>query len=767
MLFLKSFLRTLIRHKVFTFINLFGLTFSLAFILLIGTYLLQERSFDRFYPNINDIYLLTDSAGNDANIDFRVKQMLKDNLPEIKKAALYYKVSLHLNYLDKVFTEDKIISVDNEFFQLFNIPLIKGNPQKPFNGLDEAMVSESLAAKMFGKEDPVGKRVIFNHETPLTIVGVVKDFPANSTLQGNFFVNAENKKMHFGASCREMHEGDNPEDKCSILFHIFVQVQEGTDIKSLETKSIKAIPRDIRYPSAVHYFPFKDFHLSAHLNIWGVEQGNPALLRILAGIVLIIALLALINYVNLTTAGYKLRLKETGVKKGLGAYRKTIIKEYILESVIMCMVAAYLSTFLASLLLPSFNNFLHTQLSISIFSNLKLFLLFFLFSLLLGILAGIYPAIYLSMISPRDVLASGVFTARSGKPVRNILNIFQFTIAIILITVILFMQKQIRFAKTQDLGFKTEKLIRLDMRMQTPQAVKLLVDKLRANPEILSLAPTTGVPADIQMHLDNCAAIGIDTTFYKTFGIDVIEGRRLLPGDIDKACLINETEKKAFEDGKYMGKKINGEEVVGVVRDFSVSSIHTKIEPLGLFSYSWMSPDNLTLRIRGNNVPALMDFIKKAWSESCPDYPFQYNFYDEWFESMYRNEEGLGKLISLFALLAIVISSMGILGLALFATEQRSKEIGLRKVNGATSGQVMFLLSKDFTKWILVSFMIGIPVSYYVVDKWLMNFAYHTDKSWWVFAISGTISLLVALLTVSFQSWKAASRNPVEALRYE
>lgn len=767
MFFLKSFIRTLIRHKTFTFINLFGLTFSLAFILLIGSYLLQENSFDKFYKNIDNIYLLTDSSGNDANIDFRVKQMLKDNLPEVKNVCLYYKVELHLNYLDKVFKEDKVVSVDNDFLSMFDIKLVKGNSQKPFNGMDDALVSESLAAKMFGTEDPVGKHVLLNHKIPLTVVGVVKDFPSNSTLQGNFFVNAENKKMHFNMTCPELLKGENAEDKCRILFHIFAQLQPGIKIKDVETKALYVIPKDTRFPSAIHFSPFKDFHLSRQINMGGVEQGNPALMRILGSLVLIITLLALINYVNLTTAGYKLRLKETGIKKSLGAYRGSIVIEYILESVIMCLVAAYLSTFLAGIFLPSFNNFLHTQLSISIFVNLKLFMSFFLFSLLLGILAGIYPALYLSMISPRDVLASGVFTTRSGKPVRNILNVFQFAIAIVLTTVILFMQKQIRFAKTQDLGFKTENLLRLDMSMQSAHSVNLLMDKLRANPEIISVSPTTGVPANIQTHLDFYAVIGIDSTFYKTFGIDVIEGRRLLQGDIDKACLINETAKKTYTDGIYMGKKIGGMEVVGIVKDFSVSSVHTKIEPLALFSLSWMKPNNLTLRISGNNIPALMDFIKKSWSEACPDYPFQYNFYDSWFESMYRNEEGLGKLISLFALLAIVISSIGILGLALFATEQRSKEIGLRKINGATSAQVMFLLTKDFTKWIFISFLIGVPFSYYAVDKWLTNFAYHTKMLWWIFAVAGVISFLVALLTVSFQSWSAASKNPVEALRYQ
>lgn len=767
MLFLKSFLRRLISHKAFTFINLFGLTFALSFILLIGSYLLQENSFDKFYKNIDNIYIITDSLGNNANIDFRVKQILKDNLPEVKNAGIHYKVELHLNYLDKVFNEDKVVSVDNDFLSMFDIKLIKGNSQKPFNGLDDALVSESLAAKMFGTENPIGKQVLFNHKIPLTVVGVVKDFPSNSTLQGNFFVNAENKKMRFSFTCPV---GENSEDKCSIPFHIFVQLQPGVIIKDVETKALNVIPKDSRYPSAIHFSPFKDFHLNRHLSISGVEQGNPGLLRILGSLVLIITLLALINYVNLTTAGYKLRLKETGVKKSLGAHRGSIVIEYILESVLMCLVAAYLSTYLSRLLLPSFNNFLHTQLNISFFANLKLNVEFFLFSIFIGILAGIYPALYLSMISPREVLASWVFTTRSGKLVRNILNVFQFTIAIVLITVILFMQKQIRFAKTQDLGFKTENLLRIDMSRQSAHSINLLMDKLRENPEIISMAPTTGVPANIQTHFFTdvvYAVIGIDSTFYKTFGIDVIEGRSLLSGDIDKACLINETARKTYADGIYLGKKIGDWEVVGVVKDFSVSSVHTKIEPLALVSITTMKPNNLTLRLSGNNIPALMDFIKKSWSEVSPDYPFQYNFYDSWFESMYRNEERLGKLISLFALLAIVISCIGILGLALFATEQRSKEIGLRKINGASTALVMFMITIDFTKWIFISFLISIPISYYAVDKWLSNFAYHTKIAWWIFALSGVISLLIALLTVGFQSWSAASKNPVEALRYD
>ena len=524
--------------------------------------------------------------------------------------------------------------------------------------------------------------------------------------------------MHFRTICPDTQEGQNAEDRCSVLFNIFVKFEQDANLQELSRKTHSALLRDSRFPSFLNFFPFKDLHLTRQISLWKVEQGNPGLLKILSGIVLIIALLAVINYVNLTTAGYKLRLKETGVKKGSGAHRATIIREYIMESIIMVLIAAYLSTFLAALFLPGFNNFLHTHLVLSFFKDLKFFMIFFLFSILLGILAGIYPALYLSLISPRDVLASGVFTSRSGKPVRNLLNIFQFSIAIILITFILFMQKQIHFAKSQDLGFQTERLLRLNLMRQSAQKARLLEDKLSQNPEILSLSATTGVPANVPMHLDRFATIGIDSNFYKTFGIDVIEGRRLSTGDVDKACLINETSKK-YLPGKYLGQKIGPFEVVGVVKDFSVSSIHTKIEPVVLFSVSWASPDNITLRIRGNNIPALMDFIKKSWTEVCPDYPFQYNFYDEWFQSMYRNEEDLGKLIFLFALLAIVISSMGILGLAIFATEQRSKEIGLRKVNGATTRQVLFLLTMDFTKWVFISFLIGIPVSYYATEKWL------------------------------------------------
>jgi putative ABC transport system permease protein len=387
--------------------------------------------------------------------------------------------------------------------------------------------------------------------------------------------------------------------------------------------------------------------------------------------------------------------------------------------------------------------------------------------LLLGIFTSIYPDIYLSGISPKEVLASHVFISRTGKPVRNILNIIQFAIAIILMTVILFMQMQIRFSKTQSVGFNTERLLRLDLQRQPPEIAKLLEDKLRTNPEILSISATMGVPGDIQRHVDDHVCIGIDTSFYRTFGIDVINGRRLLPGDMDKACLINETALKKYDDGNYKGKKVNGEEVVGVVKDFRVTSVHKGIKPMMLDALNWLDVDNLTLRIRGNNIQEFMGYVQKVWKEVCPDYLFRYNFYDEWFNSMYRNEEDLEKLISLFAFLAVAISSLGILGLALFATEQRSKEIGLRKVNGASSFLVMTLLLKDFTKLILISFLLGVPISYYIVDRWLSNFAYHARMSWWIFAMAGLIAFLVAIFTVSFQCWKIASKNPVEILKYE
>jgi putative ABC transport system permease protein len=767
MLFLNSFFRTLIRHKAFTFINLFGLTFSLAFILLIGVYLIQEKNFDRFNRNIDQLYMVLDSGANGVDVDYRIKQMLLDGIPEIEGAAIFFNVDLHLNYKEKVFKVQKIVSVDNDFFKLFHTGMVKGDAKAPFKGLDEGIISESLAKKIFVKEDPIGKQILFNHEVPLTIVGVVKDFPENSSFKGDFYVNAANPKMHFSRSCESMNDGDNPEDKCTMIFHIMLQLRENASVKQVEQKAKQLIPKDIRFPAAIQLFPYKDFHLTQKIHIWNMDQGNPTLLKILAGIVLIIGLLAIFNYVNLTTAGYKLRFKETGVKKGLGAQRKRIILEYLMESVIICLIAAYLATLVARLFIPGFNGFLNTHLSLALTKIPLHYLLFFSFSACIGLIAGIYPALYISLVSPRDILSSGNFTGRSGKPVRNILNVAQFTIAIGLITIILFMQKQIRFAKHRDLGFNTEQLLRLNLEMQPLARVNIIEDKLRALPRLLSVSSTAGVPGEINMWMDGHATIGIDSNFYKTFNIQVIDGRKLLPGDVNKACLINETAWKNMEDRNYQGKKVNGAEIVGVVKDFHINSMHTKIEPLMLCSFDWLPPNNISIRISKGSSADVIESIQKIWNEVCPEYPFQYNFYDAWFDSMYKQDEDLGKMISLFAILAIVISCMGIFGMALFSTEQRGKEIGVRKVNGASRMKILYLLTRDFTKWIFLSFVLSIPLSWYPVYKWMSDFAYHTQLSWWVFVLAGLLAFFIAIITVAYESWRAASKNPVEILRYE
>lgn len=359
---------------------------------------------------------------------------------------------------------------------------------------------------------------------------------------------------------------------------------------------------------------------------------------------------------------------------------------------------------------------------------------------------------------------------------------FQFVVSIALIICIAVVQKQINFVKHRDAGFNKEQLLRLDLPFIQPSdrtKAFTVLDKLRQYPGILNLSVTGGVPGNIHTSMGSAIEgkskslqiIYVDSTFLQTFNIQQIKGRELLPSDIGNVCMLNEAAYKYFgwndlDNKRYNNGKVGGFEVIGVVKDFHYASMHQPIEPMCII-FNFQSPTNINLRIAKGAVGPSMDYIQKVWKEILPDYPLKYQFYDEWFDGMYRKEEQFAKTIGFFALLAIGISCMGILGLATFSAEQRTKEIGVRKVSGAQTAELMIMLNKDFMRWVAIAFVIACPIAWYAVNQWLMNFAYRTEISWWVFALSGLTALVIALFTVSWQTWRAATRNPVEALRYE
>lgn len=762
------YIRSITRRKLFSSINIIGLSFGIAFMILIGQFLYYEFNYNHEIKNVENIYRVVDTEGNNYNIDYRMKEQILQSVPGVKNACVLNHFGIDVNVGNKFFQLKHMLVVDQDFFNVFKCSFISGNPKEVFNSIDNIVLTEKTAKNIFGTINVVGKTLRLNHQYDMMIAGVVKDLPENISFGAELFVNVMNtpkQRIIYRMSCFTYDGKDD--SQCQYPFNVFVELNKNADIEKIE-KQISSFNKinSFRFPKKAALTPFKTNYFNTVIEDYDLLHGNKSLIKILSLIGMTILLLAVINFINLTTASYRYRLKEIGVKKYLGAGRPALIKQLILESLLTCIISSLLGILIAFLFLPYFNQFVDKSITLQIFSDPIFFALFVSFILLLGILTGFLPAIVLSRISPLQLFKSNPHLRGTGKGFRGVLTAFQFSMAIILISGLIVISKQIDFVKHKDPGFNTDRLIYLKIHYTLADRVEVLSNKLQQYHGIKSLTKTCGIPGDIRIRNDNHESIIIDSASMKTFGFKVIKGRNLLPGDMNKACLINMAAYKHFKNGDFQNHKVNGADVVGVVSDFHYSSLYTSTGPLALFySNSWYT-DNITMRISGS-IGETMNYINKTWKEICPDYPIDLNFYDEHFASMYAKEENLASFVSIFSILAVIISCLGIFGLSVYQSEQRVKEIGIRKVLGAGVPEITLLLSKSFAKWVILANVIAVPVSYYFLNLWLQDFAYRITISWWVYVLSGVIALVIAFATVSFQAIKAATANPVESLRYE
>ncbi len=767
--FMVTAFRYMFKRKGFSLINIVGLAFGIAIIILIGQFLYFEFSYDHFHPKIDRIYQLVDTADNSYQVDYRVRDRILENIPQVENACLYSVFPIEANLDDRVFEFQHMLYVDPSFFEIFNFPFVYGDAHASLASLDSVIVTESVAKRIFGSKNPIGEPILLDHEEKMFVSGVVRDFPLNSSFRADLFVSSENteaKRLKYSMNCRYYDGKDD--SQCRYPYGIFLELSQNSNIPEVEEEIAGLFTgQDFRFPNTLALTPFKRSYLYNRFSGSMLAHGNLGLLEILSGIGFLVLILAIVNYINLSTAAYKYRIKEIGIKKCIGAHRRSLILQFLGESLILCFIAAIQGLIVARMFLPFFNQFIDKPQQIQIFTNPQVLIMFIIFILFLGVASGLYPAFILSGIVPIQLLRTGPGSGsgRSGMALRNILNVFQFAVTICLIIGLAVMAKQIRYVKHKDLGFDTERLVTLKLHPKMRGATTALLDKLRQYPGISKICLSNGIPGKIGMTLGDFQAICVDENFLETYGLHIIDGRSLLPGDRGKACLINRTGLKKFENGNFRGNEVNNTEVVGVVSDFHYSSFHQDIGPLALMYYDW-GYSHVSFRLSGS-IQEGLGYLRGAWMDVCPDFPYEYHFVDEWFDAMYRKEENLAKMISIFAVLAIVISCLGLFGLALFSAEQRTKEIGIRKVLGSSVQEIMMLLTKSSLKWALLSNLIAWPVSWIVMSKWLENFAYRTEISWWVYVFAGGSVLLIAVFTVSWQTLRAALANPVEALRYE
>ncbi|HEX9652655.1 MAG TPA: ABC transporter permease [bacterium] len=764
---IRVFARTLLRRKLFSFINLSGLAFGIAFIILIGQFLYFEFSYNRFFKNIDHIYRLVDATENDYRVDYRVGDAIVENIPGVKNTGLMNDRQVEVNHGEQVFQFDHLLYVDIGFFEIFEFPFVHGDAGNALRTVEAVVLTESTARRLFGSDDPIGRELVFDHEYEMMVTGVVQDLPPNTSFRADLFVSAENtrqKRLPLSMSCLEYDGKDD--SQCKYPFNIFVELHEQADIAAVALQ-IPALfnLEDYRFPDKVSLTSFKTNYFDTQYGDHDLAHGNLGLVKILSWIGLIVLALAVINYVNLTTAGYKYRLTEIGIKKCLGVNARILRTQLLTESFLFCLCAALLGITIAEAFLPHFNQFIGKPLQIEIFTDLRVTSMFAGFLLFLSLAAGFLPAVMLSRISPLQLFKFGPLAKSGASGYRSALSVFQFGVTIVLICCLLVMSKQIDYVKHKNTGFDTEQLLYLNIHPKMRDRLPALTDRLAQYHGLKSLTITNGIPGKININLDHFDAIVIDSNTVKTFGFEIVQGRNLLPGDLNQACLINAAALSKFANNDFLGQEVNSSAIVGVISDFHFASLHKKIAPLVLLYSDW-GGQHLTMRISGP-VDEAIAHITQSWKDLCADYPFDLQFYDETFAAMYRQEENLATLISIFSILAVVISCLGIFGLAVFQSQQRLKEIGIRKVLGATAAEIIAMLSGSFTKWVIAANLLAWPVAYFAATKWLQTFAYRIEIQWWMFAASGGLALAIALLTVSAQAIKAALANPVEALRYE
>ena len=776
--YVKVAFRNLKKNKTFSTINILGFAFGISICLLILLFLIKEYSYDSYNAAADRIYKLVDVAENSSGIDYRVASSITNQYPEIKNACVVQVLPMQIgtSYKNNGYKIDNIMSVNNAFFEIFTTHFIYGNQAKPLPNPNSVVLTESSARKIFGNKNPVGKRIVLMLNFPLTVTGVIKDFPDNSSINANMIVNMENKNFKFSFSCT------NGKDSSTYRypFNIYLLLRENSDPAQLIKKINSHIETIQPYVKKAGLLTLTDTYLRDNTTGSTTKRGNTGLLALLSAIALVVLSLAIINYVNLSIARQNKRNKETGIRKTIGAGRKDIVFLFLSESVLVTFIAFVVGLLIAEVAMPFFGNIVNTRLSIQPLMKFPGNTILLMSILIIGIISGIVPALLLSSFNPVRVLSGRMIATGRKNYFRNVLTVFQFTVSIVLIFCIIVIQRQIWYVKHDSLGFDKEQLLKVNSPFADAKDAVVLINKLKEYSTIKNVSASNGVPGEIHLFMGsgikgkdrNISCIAADSNFIKTFNIQIVKGRTMLPGDYGHTCMINETAYKYFgwhnlNNKKYNNGREGGFEVIGVVKDFHTASLHQPIEPTCILFTSQYSLSSINLRIEKGKTAQTMVYLKKIWKEVFPDYTLEYRFYDEWFDQMYEKDERFANAIGMFGLLAISISCLGILGLAIFSSERRSKEIGIRKVHGASVNDLIILLNKDFIKWVLAAFIVACPLGWYTINKWLQEFAYRTEISWWMFALAGGIALFIALITVSFQTINTATANPIESLKYE
>ena len=781
--YFKVILRNLRKNALFSFINIFGLAIGMACAILILLWVQDELSFDSFNKNAPNLYRVVENqyyAGGEifpvAVTPGPLAKSLKDNYPEIINSTRFSIRGRTLRYGDKIFNEE-VAFADPAFIKMFTYPLAGGNPDNAMVDLHSILLTKKSAEKYFGNENPLGKTIMINDSLSLKITGILNEVPENSHLHFDCLIPFEFFKVM----------GSKLDNWNNNSFYTYIQLQPNAITSEVDKKIKDEIKRHNEGSTTeINLQPLNKIHLYSGskyaADIGG--HGNIEYVNIFSLVALIVLFIACINFMNLSTARATKRAKEVGMRKVIGAGRLQIIKQFYFESILFAVIALIIALIISDLILNPFHHLAGKEISFNSLGSTMLAGLITL-TILTGLIAGSYPAIYLSSFLPVKVLKSDSVVSGGGSLFRKVLVVVQFSLSLILIIGTIIISNQLNYIKNKDIGFNRENIIEININKTIRNNLLAVKNELKQNPDIVSVGAGSASPAYVMSsssgfdwpgkNKDDRVLIHFisgDEDFVTTFKMKMVQGRFYSKdfGSYSSSIVLNEEAAKVIGIKDPIGRTLtmSGDKftITGVVKNFNFKPMDTKIEPLVIY-YDNGDFYSMFARLKPGDLPGTINYIKRVYKKFSPSAPFNYHFLDEDFDNLYKSETRMQTIFEYFAIFAIIISCLGLFGLASYIAERRTKEIGIRKVLGANIINLTYLLSLEFTKWVLISNLIAWPVAYYFMNKWLQGFAYRTELSLWVFPLSGLLVLLVALLTVSYQAIKAALINPVKSLKYE
>lgn len=793
--YIKITWRNIIKNKVYSLINLFGLALGLAAFILISLFVEYELSYDTYHKNAERIFrVVRENPQRNSNNFTRtavtpapLAPVAIEEIPEVISGTRFTKsTNVLVECGEKHFTEEKIFWTDPQTLEIFTLPFMHGDSETALKDPYCVLLSEKMAMKYFGENDPVGKILTLYDRHDFTVTGVFKDMPNNSHFTMDIILPYETYFLLGGNSIT--HWGGN-------FSYTYLLVKESAIVSEIENKFKSIYDKYVfagwdipdKYKTRAYLQSLTDIHLYSHLNQELEPNSDITFVFLFFATAMLFLVIGCINYMNLATARSGKRSKEVGLRKVVGANRLQLIKQFLGESFVLSTISMVIAIALVLIVLPAFNNIINRPLNFNLFDNPFLLISIVLITIMVGLFAGSYPAFRMSNFLPVIILRGSFLRDTKGLTLRNLLVVAQFSITIVILVVMFVIADQVDYIMKKDMGYNRDQIILVKVEnKKVRENIETIKSQLIEHSDIISVATCESLPNNIDYRMKTRTpdiepekqftiyynVAGYD--FTDLFDIEIIEGRnfnRNFGADAEGAVLVNEAAVKAAEWENPIGKDFvhwsnDTVKVVGVMKDFHLHSLHRPIEPL----YVYLNPEffnYIALKINPSDVQMTLDNVEAVIQKFLPDYPLNFSFFDETFEKMYSDEKRTTTIFSAFSLLAVIVACLGLFGLSAFTAEQKTKEIGIRKVLGASVPSLIFLLSKEFAKWVLLANLLAWPLAYFSVQAWLDNFVYSAEISFAVFVLSGALALIVALVTVSRQAFVSSNANPVESLKNE